>query len=179
MTRSTSSQVWNLFMENFLAKTICILCTMKYFSFLGTLRIFILTLWNISKLIEFIDATFFTVFRATTTTTEHFGHSDQNAFPATQATIRSDMCNVQRTQILIPLNTYIRIRYFGITKNNCSDKLFQLDSEGCIETFREYFENLLPKDLNMIMHKRDAYFYLPLSFLCVSSLKGLYFIYLS
>ena len=71
---------------------------------------------------------------------------------------------------------HLRIRYFDITKNNCIGQLFQLDSEGCIETFREDFENLLPKDVNMIVHKRDAHFYLPLSYLCLCSLRGLYYI---
>ena len=72
---------------------------------------------------------------------------------------------------------HLRIRYFDITKNDCNGQLFQLDSEGCIETFREDFENLLPKDANMIVRKKDARFDLSLSFLCFSSLKGLYLSY--
>ena len=74
---------------------------------------------------------------------------------------------------------HLRVRYFDITKNNCNGRLFQLDSEGCIETFREDFENLLPKDVNVVVRKKEARFYLPFSFsyLCVSSLKGLYLSY--
>ena len=68
---------------------------------------------------------------------------------------------------------HLRIRYFDITKNNCNGRLFQLDSEGCIETFSEDFENLLPKDVNMIVRKKEARLYLPFSHLCGSSLKGL------
>ena len=96
MTRSTSSQV---FMRT------------KYLSFLGTLPIFIQTLWNITKLIEFIIVTILHVFRATTTTAEHFWErwSERLDCPTgpTRGGIEIETACSKTTQILISLNTYL------------------------------------------------------------------------
>ena len=117
------------------------------------------------------------VFATHSTFLSTFINTLRNYFPHAQSNASSGR-ETTSSSVSGPFNLdeHLRIRYFATNPSNCIGKLFQLDSEGCIKTLREDFENSLSKKpVNVVVHRKDANIYVPPSYL-IGCLKGLFVI---